>query len=57
MAPEYDPGQIEAYVRLGQPTLSNCSNATLRREVKIAKACIKNAGPEAASQLAKSYGL
>ena len=56
MAPSYDPGQIEAYVRMGIQTLSNATNAELRREVKIAKMCIDQDGPAAAA-LAKSYGL
>jgi hypothetical protein len=57
MAPGYDPGQIEAYVRLGIQTLSNATNAELRREVKLAKMCIDQAGPQAAAKLAQSYGL
>jgi hypothetical protein len=57
LAPSYDPRQIEAFMRLEYSTLDHLSPAVFKREVKIAAACIDEAGAEMAERVAKSVGL
>ena len=56
LAPGYDAGQIESYMRLECGSLSHLTRAKFTREVRLAKACI-DANPAAAVRLAASYGL
>lgn len=52
-----DPRHVEGYMRLVYSTLNNLSWPEIRREVKIAVACIKEGGADAAERNAKSFGL
>ena len=52
-----DPRHVEGYIRLEYATLNQLSWPTIRREVKIGIACIREAGAEAAEQNAQSFGL
>lgn len=57
LQPDYDPRHIEAFVRLEYSTLDHLPLATLRREAKIAAACIDEIGVEEAEKTAKSMGI
>lgn len=57
LQPKHDPRHIEGYVRLEYGTLGHLSTYVLRREAKIAAACIELDGLEAAEANAKSFGL
>lgn len=57
LAPGYDPRHIEAYVRLEYSTLDHLDLPTLRREARIAAACIEHSGRDNAEALARSFGL
>jgi hypothetical protein len=57
IAAKYDPRHIEAYMRLQYSTLDHLDNATFRREVKIACACVDDGGVEMAERTAQSFGL
>ena len=52
-----DPRHVEGYIRLEYATLGHLSWQTIRREVKIALACIKEGGVADAELCAKSWGL
>ena len=56
IAPTYDPGQIEAFMRLEHSTLDALYPAKFKREVQIACQCI-DADPVGAERIAASYGL
>lgn len=57
LQPAHDPRHIEAFVRLEYDRLGHLSIQTLRREAKIASACIVADGVENAEALAVSFGL
>lgn len=52
-----DPRHIEGYVRLEYSILGSLSWPTIRREVRIALACIEEAGVDEAEACARSWGL
>ena len=52
-----DPRHLEGFIRLEYSTLSHLSWPTIRREVKLGIACIKEGGVDAAERNAKSFGL
>jgi len=52
-----DPRHLEGYIRLQFSTLGHLDWPTIRREVKLGIACIKEGGIEAAERNAKSFGL
>ncbi|MGH7605440.1 MAG: hypothetical protein ACRENK_15770 [Gemmatimonadaceae bacterium] len=52
-----DARHIEGYIRLQYSTLSHLDWPTIRREVKVAIACIKQGGVPAAESNARSFGL
>lgn len=52
-----DPRHLEGYIRLQFATLGHLDWPTIRREVKLCIACIKEGGVDAAEQNAKSFGL
>lgn len=53
----FDPRHIEAFMRVGYPTLDAFSKAKFAHEVKVAVDCIKECGVEMAERIAKSYGF
>lgn len=57
LQPNYDPRHIEGLVRLEYHTLSHLDIRTLRREAKIAAACIDMMGVADAEANAVSFGL
>lgn len=57
LQPKCDPRHVEAYVRLEYPTLGSVPIETLRREAKIAAACIKAVPLADSEALAVSFGL
>lgn len=57
LQPDHDPRHIEAFVRLEYGTLNHLPIETLRREAKIAAACIVAGGVENAERTAQSFGL
>lgn len=57
MAPGYDAGQIEAWMRLEFGTLDHLSREQFEREVGTAVGCIELAGTQESAALAASYGL
>jgi len=57
LQPLHDPRHIEAFVRLEYATLGGCSIQVLRREARIAAACIVEGGIEGAERCAQSFGL
>lgn len=57
LQPKYDPRHIEAFVRLEYSTLDHLPLSTLRREAKIAAACIDEIGVDEAEKTAKSMGM
>ena len=54
---DIDPRHIEGFMRLEYATLSHLSKRVFNREVKIAVACIREGGKEAAERNAQSFGL
>lgn len=56
MAPDYDPKQVECFMRLAYSTLDGLSRQQFRREVDLACQCI-DADPEMARRLVASYGM
>jgi hypothetical protein len=52
-----DPRHLEGYIRLQFSTLGHLDWPTIRREVKLGIACIKEGGIDAAERNAKSFGL
>ena len=52
-----DPRHIEGYIRLEHSILGDLSWATIKREVKLCVACIREGGIEAAERNAQSFGL
>jgi len=52
-----DPRHIEAYMRVGHPTLDGLSYPEFRFEVAVAIECIAAGGVQGAEALAKSFGL
>lgn len=56
LAPDYDPAQIEAWMRLEHGTLDALSPDAFAREVVMSCLCI-DADPHQSAALAKSYGL
>ncbi len=57
LQPDYSPRHIEAYVRCECGTISNLTQAKIRREAKIAAQCIDVGGIDAAERLAQSFGI
>ena len=57
LAPQYDAGQVEAFMRCEHPTLDGLSRAQFVKEVALACLCISEAGPEMSARVAASYGL
>ena len=53
----FDPRHVEGYIRLAHPTLGSLSWPEIRREVRIAIACIREGGSEAAERNAVLFGL
>lgn len=51
------PRYVEAWMRLEHSTLDGLSAAQFREEVRVAEACIAEAGAEQSERLAESYGL
>lgn len=56
-APGYDPRHIESFIRIQYHTLGHLDRATIRREIKIAVACIQQGGIAQAESCARSFGL
>ena len=52
-----DPRHLEGYIRLQYGTLGHLDWRTIRREVKLCIACIREGGVDAAERNAKSFGL
>ena len=52
-----DPRHVEGYIRLEYSTLGHLSWATIKREVRLSLACIKEGGVAAAERNALSFGL
>jgi hypothetical protein len=52
-----DPRHIEGYIRLQYAALSHLDWRTIRREVKLCIACIKEGGVDSAERNAQSFGL
>lgn len=52
-----DPRHVEGYIRLEHSILNSLSWPTIKREVKLAVACIREGGIEAAERNALSFGL
>jgi len=52
-----DPRHIEGYILLQYSTLSHLDWATIKREVKLCVACVREGGIEAAERNALSFGL
>ena len=57
LAPDADPRWVEAWMRLEHPTLDGLSPERFAAEVRIALACIAEAGPQESEALAASFGL
>jgi hypothetical protein len=57
LAPDVDPRQVEAWMRLEHPTLDGLSPERFAEEVATALACIAEAGPDESEVLARSFGL
>jgi hypothetical protein len=57
IAPDADPRHVEAWMRLEHPTLDGLSTERFAAEVRIALACIAEAGPDESEALAASLGL
>jgi hypothetical protein len=52
-----DPRHIEAWMRLGHPTLDALSAAEFAREIEEAAALVRAAGTTGSEALAASFGL
>lgn len=52
-----DPRHVEAYMRVGYPTLDHLSVRQFAHEVKVACDCIRDGGTDMAERIAQSYGL
>jgi hypothetical protein len=52
-----DPRHIEAFIRLQYNTVNQLDWRTIKREVKIGLACIKEGGVIEAEKLTLSFGL
>jgi hypothetical protein len=52
-----DPRHVEAYIRIGHPTMDHMSRQQLRDEVLIGVLCVQAGGVEAAERVAQSHGL
>ena len=52
-----DPRHLEGYILLQYGSTSHLDWPTIRREVKLSVACIKEGGIEMAESNAQSYGL
>jgi hypothetical protein len=52
-----DPRHLEGFIRLQYSTLDHLDWPTIKREVKLGVACIKEGGVEAAERNAQSFGL
>ena len=57
IAPMYDARQIEAFMRSEHNTLDGLSPMQFHAEVRIACACIDEAGPQLSERIAKSFGF
>jgi len=52
-----DPRHLEGFIRLQYSTLGHLDWPTIKREVKLGIACIKQGGVDAAERNAQSFGL
>ena len=52
-----DPRHVEGFIRLQYSTLNNLDWPRIKREVKLAVACIKEVGIAGAESNAQSFGL
>lgn len=52
-----DARHLEGFIRLQYATLDHLDWRTIRREVKLGIACIREGGREAAERNARSFGL
>lgn len=52
-----DVRHVEGYMRLAYSTFNQLSWGEIRREIKVALACIKEGGADAAERNAQSFGL
>jgi hypothetical protein len=57
LAPGYDPRHIEAYMRVQHSTLGSLTPQEFAAEVNLCKACVDEAGVNAAEACALSFGL
>ena len=57
LAPQYDPSDVEAWIRVEYPTLDWMDAKRLAKEVKEAVANIRLATPDMTARLRKSFGL
>jgi hypothetical protein len=57
LAPDAEPRHVEAWMRLEHPTLDGLSPERFAAEVRIALACMAEAGPDESEALAASFGL
>ena len=57
LTPDADPRHVEAWMRLEHPTLDGLSPEGFAAEVRMAIACIAEAGPQESEALAASFGL
>lgn len=52
-----DPRHLEGFIRLQYSTLGHLDWPTIKREIKIGVACIREGGTDAAERNAQSFGL
>jgi hypothetical protein len=57
IAPGLDPRQVEAWMRLEHSTLDGLAPERFTSEVRVALACIAEAGSDESEALAASFGL
>ena len=57
LAPDADVRHVEAWMRLEHRTLDALSPERFAQEVRVALACIAEAGPDESEALAASFGL
>jgi predicted methyltransferase len=54
---QYNPADVEAWMRVEHGTLDGLSRARFRAEVQVAIACINAASPADTASLRASFGL
>lgn len=54
---DVDPRHLEGFIRLQYSTLGHLDWPTIKREVKLGVACIREGGVDVAERNAQSFGL